>query len=365
MRILFASGNGYTPEFSGGVQSSTDHLVRQCRAKGHDARVLAALFGDGLAGFRARVGLKLTGKPAVADQVAGYPVYRAWHPWDAATHVARVFRPDVALVQCHNAVRIGKALAAEGVPLVLYHRNVEFDELGGDLRDMGPALYIANSAFTARAYAERYGIDSTVIPPTIAFEKYATETTRETVTYINLYPEKGLEKAIALASACPDIPFLFVESWKLTSEAFAGLEERLRPLTNVRLHRRTDDMSRIYGQTRILLAPSRWAEAWGRVASEAQCSGIPVIASTQGGLPEAVGPGGVCLDHDAPLDIWVRTLRDLWDDPAAYASLSAAALAHARRPQLESTSQFQTFMSVLEAAAARRGPTSAPQPLAS
>lgn len=353
MRILFASGNGYTPEFSGGVQSSTDHLVRQCRAEGHDARVLSALFGDGLAGFRARVGLKLTGRPAVADRIVGYPVYRAWRPWEAAADVARRFRPDVALVQCHNAVRIGKALAAEGVPLVLYHRNVEFGELGGDLRDMGAARYIANSAFTARAYASAYGIESAVIPPTIAFEKYATESTRETVTYINLYPEKGLEKAVELATACPDVPFLFVESWKLSPEAFAALETRLKPLRNIRLHRRTDDMRSIYGQTRLLLAPSRWAEAWGRVASEAQCSGIPVLASNQGGLPEAVGPGGVCLDYDAPLETWVRALRGLWDDRAAYATLSAAALAHAQRPQLQAATQFRTFMSVLEAAAAQ------------
>jgi len=48
-------------------------------------------------------------------------------------------------------------------------------------------------------------------------------------------------------------------------------------------------MRAAYGRSRLLLAPSRWVESWGRVASEAQISGLPVIATKSGGLPEAVG----------------------------------------------------------------------------
>ncbi|MGR3197966.1 MAG: hypothetical protein ACU0DM_04415 [Paracoccus sp. (in: a-proteobacteria)] len=45
VNVLFAGGNGYTPEFSGGVQSSTHHLARQLQAAGHQQSVLAALVG--------------------------------------------------------------------------------------------------------------------------------------------------------------------------------------------------------------------------------------------------------------------------------------------------------------------------------
>ena len=34
MKVLFAGGSGYTPQFSGGVQSSTHHLVEQLREHG-------------------------------------------------------------------------------------------------------------------------------------------------------------------------------------------------------------------------------------------------------------------------------------------------------------------------------------------
>ncbi len=64
-------------------------------------------------------------------------------------------------------------------------------------------------------------------------------------------------------------------------------------------------MKQVYRSAKLILMPSMWEEAWGRVATEAQFSGIPVIASNRGGLPESVGPGGVLLDPDGPLEPWV------------------------------------------------------------
>lgn len=351
MRILFAGGNGYLPEMSGGVQSSTDHLVRQALAAGHETAVLAALFGDGPFGFAARVKLKLGRGNGAVDRALGYPVMRAWFPWEAAGDAVRTFRPDVAVVQCHKAVRVGKALQAHGVPLVVYLRNVEYGELDGDLAELPGARYIANSQFTARAYRERFGVDSVVIPPTIDPAKYATATTRELVTFINVYPEKGFDTAVEVAAACPDVPFLFVESWRLSPEHLADVQRRLEPLWNVTFMRRTDDMTAVYGRTKILLAPSRWEEAWGRVASEAHCSGIPVVGSTRGGLPEAIGPGGVTLPHDAPVADWAAAVRRLWDDAAAYEAASQAAQAFSLRAELDPATQFRAFVALLEQAA--------------
>jgi hypothetical protein len=53
-------------------------------------------------------------------------------------------------------------------------------------------------------------------------------------------------------------------------------------------------------------------EAWWRVASEARCSGIPVLGSRRGCLPEAIGGGGIVLDCEQPLDAWVAALGRLW-----------------------------------------------------
>jgi len=350
MKVLFAGGTGYTPQFSGGVQSSTHHLVEQLRENGHEASVLAALFGDGMFGFRARAKMKLLRQRAVIDNFPGYPVVRAWFPWEAAGFAVEKLRPDVAVVQCHNSVPIGKALHAKGVPVVVYLRNVEFHELAGDLRELHSALYIANSEFTARTYKAKFDIDSTVIPPTINPAFYSTPTTGEFVTLINPYEEKGFDLAVRIAAACPEIPFLFVESWKLDDDHRARIEATISPLQNVKLEGRTSDMKTVYGRTKILLAPSKWEEAWGRVASEAHCSGIPVVGSRRGGLPEAIGSGGVVLDYDAPLADWVAAVRRLWSDEAEYKRLSAAARQFSERPQMNPDRQFATFMGVLDSA---------------
>ena len=354
MKVLFASGNGYIPEFSGGVQSNTHHLVQQLIGHGHEASVLASLFGDGIFGLKARAKMKLLRQPAVIDTFPGYPVVRAWFPWEAARFAVSKMRPDVAVVQCHKSVPLGKALEAEGVPLLVYLHNVEFHELAGDPRELRSAIYIANSEFTARTYKREFDIDSTVLPPTIDGAIYSTPTTGEFVTFINPYAEKGFDLAVRIAAASPEIPFLFVESWKLDDDHRARVEEAIAPYANIRLENRTTDMKTVYGRTKILLAPSKWEEAWGRVASEAHCSGIPVIGSRRGGLPEAIGPGGVVLDHDAPLGDWTAAVRRLWNDKPEYERLSAAARAFSERPELDPERQFETFLALLERAA--RGP---------
>ncbi|MBB3610729.1 glycosyltransferase [Rhizobium sp. BK602] len=351
MNVLFASGNGYYPEFSGGVQSSTHHLVEQLRSEGHRPAVLAALFGGGVFGFKARAKMKLLRQPAVMDTFPGYPVLRAWFPWEAAAYAVEKLKPDVAVVQCHKSVPIAKALQAHDIPVVIYLRNIEFHELAGDLRELQSARYIANSEFTARTYKDKFGISAVVIPPTIDPTLYRTNSSAEYVTFINPYNEKGFELAVRIAGECPEIPFLFVESWTLTPAHRSQVEKAIAPFRNIHLKSRTSDMKTIYGRTKILLAPSKWEEAWGRVASEAHCSGIPVVGSQRGGLPEAIGQGGMVLDYDAPLADWVQAIKRLWSDQAFYGQLSAAALEFSQRPQMQPSVQFELFTKVLSSAA--------------
>ncbi|MEO1153515.1 MAG: glycosyltransferase [Pseudomonadota bacterium] len=353
LNVVFAGGNGYPPEDSGGVQSSTHDLATRLLARGDRPAVLAPLYGDGWFGLAARARLKAAGGGVVRDTRPGYPVYRGWDPALQVADVVRRTQANVAVVQCHGTVPLAQAFRAAGVPVVIYLRNVEFHELGGDLTPLSDARFIANSDFTARSYRDRYGIEATVIPPTIDPALYATEVTGDAVTFINPVAEKGVARAIQIAAACPEIPFLFVESWVLDDTALAKLQRAIAPYPNIRFNHRSGNMKAIYGQSRLVLAPSRWEEAWGRVASEAQCSGIPVVGSTRGGLPEAIGPGGVTLDYDAPLDDWVGAVRDLWSDAARHAALSTAARAYAARPQIDPARQFEVFESVIHSALAQ------------
>ena len=239
------------------------------------------------------------------------------------------------------------SLREYNVPVVLYFRNVEFAELEGSPSNLDKARFVANSHFTARKYANEFNIEATVIPPLVDEKKYKTQSSGRYVTFINPYPVKGLEIALQIAKFCEDIPFLFQESWGLDVERRQQLDQRLKALPNVIFQPRTADMKSVYGVTRILLAPSIWEEAWGRVATEAHYSGIPVIGSRQGGLPEAIGPGGITLNHDAPISDWVDAVQLLWNDPETYRFHAEAALNFSQRSEMRSEVQTQKLLEVL------------------
>lgn len=63
---------------------------------------------------------------------------------------------------------------------------------------------------------------------------------------------------------------------------------------------------------RVHLAPSIWPEPFGRIPVEAGHHGVPTIASDRGGLPEAVGPGGILLDPDR-INEWMRWITTMMD----------------------------------------------------
>jgi glycosyltransferase involved in cell wall biosynthesis len=353
MRILMTLGDAYLPQRFGGAQSSTRQLVDEMEARGHEVAVMCRLVGGGRTEWRSRVARRLSGRRFSRDTGPGHPVFRAWDPTDAG-EVVRSFAPDVALVQNGATMPIARSLQAHGVPVAIYFRNVEFGELGAADVTLESAFYIANSRFTARRFGERFGIDCAVVPPIVRSEAYRTRTTGENVTFINPYPVKGLDIALAIAERCPDIPFAFVESWGIDDGLRRHLDAHLDRLPNVRLVPRTSDMRSVFGRARLLLAPSRWEEAWGRVATEAHCSGIPVIGSRQGGLPEAIGEGGLTLDVDAPIDDWVAAVRRLWDDDCEHSRLSDAALRFAERPDIQPGHQIATLLEILDSARAAR-----------
>ncbi len=360
-RILFVTDLRALPQATGGVQSLMHELAQELAARGRRPAVLAPFAHDDRLGLRNRVLMKISGAKTIRDRTMGYDTWRRWSlDGDLAEPLARI-RPDVAIVMPTRAVALAKAVSAHGVPTLFYVQDAELQHLGGDPRDLVGVRFAANSEFTARLYRDAFGIDAVVIPPLIRPERYRTATTRANVTLINPHPLKGGELAVAIARRLPEIPFVFVQAWSLPPDYARWLNAEVATLSNVTLRPKTDDMKSVYREAKVLLAPSRWQEAWGRVASEAQFSGIPVVASDRGGLPEAVGAGGVLLDPDGPVEAWVDAIQALWTDARRYAALSEAALTHSRRPQIAPTTLVDSLLRVLGETVAAHGSHDADQ----
>jgi glycosyltransferase involved in cell wall biosynthesis len=353
VKILFTSAIPYLPQIYGGLNTNTHELALELIQRGHHVSVLTRISYRNAFGARAALTMQLMNKRCVCDATYGYPVYRAREPW---TVIDDLPRPDVAIMQDGQMLLFAKAFTDHHIPTVGYFHGLDFEDWTIDNRpaatsDLPSIEYVANSQFTARRFRNRYALSAEVIPPVFRPERYRVERDGRNVTFVNPVAEKGVDIALKLAEACPEIPFAFVKGWPLSVRDNLRLRARVRRLKNVELSERLDDMRIVYRKCRILIVPSRWGrETWGRVASEAQVSGIPVIGSDHGGLPEAVGPGGIVIDLNEPIDTWVKVLKKLWHDVTYYNKMSRAALSHSIRPQIKIDVQVSALEMRLERA---------------
>src|ERR1039458_3090763 len=100
------------------------------------------------------------------------------------------------------------------------------------------------------------------------------------VSMVNPCAVKGISIFLALAERFPAVALAAVPTWGTTAADFTAL----RKLPNVSILPPVDDIDDLLRQTRVMLAPSLWAEARSRMILEAMSRGIPVMASAVGGL---------------------------------------------------------------------------------
>lgn len=89
------------------------------------------------------------------------------------------------------------------------------------------------------------------------------------------------------------------------------------------------ELARWFHAADIVAVPSH-SESFGLVAVEASATGTPVVAAAVGGLPTAVGDGGVLVDGHDPA-VWAQALGDLLDDDERLTDLGAKAAIHAQQ----------------------------------
>lgn len=334
MRILFATTNTYLPQRVGGTESSMHALALGLLKRNIHIAVLSGLSPSGWIGITNRLKRRLSNIDAPCDYKLGYPVYRTWDCIANIPEVAQNFRPNIVVLQGGQIFRLADPFVKLGIPTIAAIRHVDFAGLGGIPCAFNLSGYIANSYFTATRFKDVFGLHATVIYNIFDKNQYTVKNKGKYVTFINPIVEKGVDIAFALAQKNPSIPFLFVEAWPLRKAVRLELMQKAQALGNIKWHYPTLDMRTIYRKTRILLVPSQVEEAWGRIVSEAQISGIPVLVSNRGGLPEAVGSGGLIIPHD-DLENWQENLWRVWGDDSLWCKLSSRAKLHSDRPELQ------------------------------
>jgi glycosyltransferase involved in cell wall biosynthesis len=185
-----------------------------------------------------------------------------------------------------------------------------------------PAVFAAVDRFVtpseyARGQLARLGLPPervTVIPnyvPEIAGRSRADDG-RYAVAFGRLSPEKGFEVAVE-AAALSGVPL------KIAGDG--ALERALRAQTAA-LRGRVEllgqvppaEVAALLSGAAMAVIPSLGGDVMPYAALEAMASGLPVIASSSGSLPEVVGPEHCVPRGDA--GALASAMTELWSDPA-------------------------------------------------
>jgi glycosyltransferase involved in cell wall biosynthesis len=183
--------------------------------------------------------------------------------------------------------------------------------------------FVANSEITRRRIAETYGVDSEVVHPPVAVERFAPGEAEDFVLFVGqVVPHKRVETAIEAALLAgrpikivgegPDRPRLQALYEDQAVEFLGSVDD--------------DGLADLYARAMALVVPN--IEEFGIAAVEAQAAGRPVVAVGRGGVRETVvdGETGVLVEGEGAADL-AAPLRDV--DFAGFDS--AAIVAHAQR----------------------------------
>ena len=348
MKILLAESMSY---FSlGGASKATRGLIEGLTREGHTCAVVSIENPDELA---AR-GFKPDWAKGWAElEQGGVRIFAAGkdrEQWRPMVECLKVFDPDWTLVCEHGALLLTIALEehdpARTVLVsqsIITHLPTESDaRLTDHIRSLlGEVAGIITISNYMRDYIREWsGLDSTVLHfpsygsgPFTHFQNFD----RGYVTMVNPCVYKGISIFLSLARRLPEVEFAAVLFWGTSAEDREALER----LPNVTLLQPSPDLDDIFGQTKVLLMPSLWGEAYGQVVVDAMLRGIPVLASNVGGLPEAklgvdyVLPVNMIERYETDeemrvrpvvpeqdVDPWVEVLSRVLTDRALYERLS-------------------------------------------
>jgi glycogen(starch) synthase len=148
---------------------------------------------------------------------------------------------------------------------------------------------------------------------------------------------KGLSPSLTVIGDGPEMPAL------KTLAAELGLNAQVEFLGAVR-----EGRGQIVARHRIFVIPSIFAEPFGVVALEAVASGCAVVASAEGGLPDAVGPCGVYFPNGNVGGL-ALALEQTLTDPALCSRLVSGGPAHLRnfKPEVIAGRYLDLFRDLL------------------
>jgi glycosyltransferase involved in cell wall biosynthesis len=188
-------------------------------------------------------------------------------------------------------------IALEALPRLLWKQDLR--------KVLAEAEAVANSRFMATALRREFNVKNVaVILPEIDHDALASkviatraERTDRGVVFVGDGRLKGADIALEVARAMPETPFFFFVRKPLGD---VPSNVTLMPWSSPDV---------VYAHARVVMVPSRWHEAYGRVVAEALGLGIPTVISDRAGLLEAAYGTATVVPRLDDIAAWTRAIR--------------------------------------------------------
>lgn len=233
------------------------------------------------------------------------PIIAHIHKWNS--HIHYYLRDEGYLNEFHNYETGFRWLLKSikdviELPFLLEYKKENMAALGCAEKR------IANSVFMQQALKKKFDVEAQVSLPKVDFSqldaKRLTESKKRFIGFIGAgNAMKGSNFAHTIAHLMPQEQFLFVYHGK-----------HIMKKNNITYIPYSKDVMRFYEQCRLILMPSRWMEAYGRVVAEAEYLGIPVLYTKIGGLTEASKYEERAIPVQASPCDWVKYIHQILAD---------------------------------------------------
>lgn len=257
-------------------------------------------------------------RPAAKLQERPYTVYCSRAVRTDASLLALVEQPALVITLGTDPVGLARPLLDSGLPCIAWFvdaNGLDAFPIGGLDRRLG--LAAASQALVAQLAAGTGTTVHALLPPTSHHLRLSNG--GDAVLIPSIRRVDGIQRVLEMARARPHIPFVAIAR---KDNAVAEQALLVSAPANVAV---IDDNRAMRTGFKMAVLPALSADLPWDMLAHCLAAKLPVLASSEPLLEDAIGDAGMVVPASQPLDAWLMHLDQMAMDGIAYAAMAQAA----------------------------------------